>query len=197
MLGRAHEREIMRTDIPRFQDAESRSAFLTCVREDLVAMANSPGLLRDALKEIEESADPRVEFHFPWAATINPVPPSRDCQIVPLLRFPSAFTMASRLGRAQVVLPHNGAAVQLEREAGIILGLICESPGITIRGLVNRSEREIPSDNVLPHISELLKIGLVTTREPAGGATLDERRDPEPLPPPTPASPAGTPTANL
>lgn len=170
LLGKAQERELMRKDVPRFQNAEVQSSFLTLAQQELVSLANAPGLVRDLVRELQETSDPRAEFHFPWSAAANPLPPYDDWRLVPLLRFPAAFSMAWRVTTEQVLVPHNGTAVKLDWEAGSILEVICGSSGATVRGLLDICADRMPRDRVLDHLSELFRAGLVTSRPPAEGA---------------------------
>lgn len=170
LLVKAGEREVMRRDIPRFQTADLQSAFLTRAQEEIVALANAPGLVRDLLREMQEASDPRTSFHFPWSAAAMPLPPRDDCRLVPLLRFPSAFSMGWRVTTGHVVLPHNRAAVKIDWAAGTMLELICSPGGTTWGNLLDNFENTIPRDRALGYLSELIGLGLVATADP-----LEER----------------------
>lgn len=172
LLGKAHEQQLLRKDIPRFQAAGVQSSFLTMAQRELVHLANEPGLLLDLLRELQESSDPRAEFHFPWSAAANPLPPFGDWRLIPLLRFPAAFSMGWRVTTEEVMLPHNGAAVKLDWEAGRILELICASSGATVRSLVDSCGDQMPRDRVLGHLLELIRLGLVTIRPATGAPSL-------------------------
>ncbi len=171
MIGRlmlkAQGQQLLRRDIPWFQSAEAQSSFLTSAQLELVRLMNEPGLLADLLRDARETSDPRAEFNFPWSAATDPIPPSNECQLFPLLRFPSAFSVARWAHAAELILPHNGAPVTIESEAGEILELICASPGRTVHDLFEKCQGKMSRKCLVARLGELVRFGLVAARPPA------------------------------
>lgn len=168
MIGRllltAQRQQLLRRDIPSFESAEARSSFLTLVQQELIYMANGPIFLGDMLRDMQEASDPRTEFNFPWCAAVLHLNPGSPFRLIPLLRFPSAFSMAFRVTSDQVVIPHNGTPVTFDWEAGEILEVICASHGATVQSLLEESESKMPHDRILAHVAELVRLGLVAAR---------------------------------
>jgi hypothetical protein len=167
---RAQQRHFLRRDIPRFLGADARSSFLTQVQSELASMAHAPGLLNELLHEEQESSEPRVEFNFPWSAAEDPLP-TGDYRLVPLLRFPLAFSMARHAAAADhLVLSHNDAPVSLDCEAGEIMETICANSQMTVGGLFKECESKMPRERMLAHVRELVGLGLVAARPAATGS---------------------------
>jgi hypothetical protein len=164
LLLKALEQPYLRADVPRFQGPEARSAFLTTVQREVMSLANAPGLFTEFLREMQESSDLRCEFNFPWSATGHPLPMGGECRLVPLLRFPSAFSLASRAACDRLLLPYNGVPVELDWEAGEILEMICACRGPMVAGVIEKYRATISPDRIVAHVEQLIRLGLVAAR---------------------------------
>jgi hypothetical protein len=173
LLLQAQGQQLLRRDVPWFEGAEAQSWFLTSVQQEVVSLANGPGFLSETLRQVQESSDPRAEFNFPWSGSASPLPPGNQCRLVPLPRFPSAFSMARRDAADQVALAHNGALVMLEREAGEILESLCAASGATVGSLFEECESKMPRDRISAHLAELVRLGLVAARPPGEAADAE------------------------
>jgi ribosomal protein L16 Arg81 hydroxylase len=79
--GKFLQHECMRMDIPRFADPGAQTKYKSAVREAILAVCDTPGLMDEYLQYFNETVKPRARFGFPWSATDQIVPPNPDCSI--------------------------------------------------------------------------------------------------------------------
>jgi hypothetical protein len=122
--------------------------------------------------DLQDSSESWIEFNLPWSAAVAPSPPSEEYVLAPLLRFPRPGGVASRRRGGLVEVALDGRNFRFEEEVVMILERICESPAPTVRDLIEHCRGQIPGDRVGHHLSELIKSGIVSAREPSGAGLV-------------------------
>jgi hypothetical protein len=65
------EQECFRTEIPRFADPATRSAYATTIRRTIMRACRAPGLLESYARHLNETAPPRPVAGVPWSPTLS------------------------------------------------------------------------------------------------------------------------------
>jgi hypothetical protein len=164
VLRRADERKLMRADIPRCLNVDAFSAYLTSLQAELIELATEPGLVLNTVRDLRQAHDPRVEFHLPWTAAANPLPPSDEYVLIPLLRVLEEEMWKHPRPDGKCHIAFNGRVLGLDQEMATLLGHIWGPPLLTVSELLGSSDHGLPTDRVLRYLSEMIKIGIVTAR---------------------------------
>lgn len=164
VLRRAEERKLMRADIPRNVSVDASSAYLTSLQVELNELATEPGLVLNTLRDLRQAHDPCVEFQLPWTVAANPLPPSDEYVLIPLLRLLEEEMWTHPRPDGKCHIPFNGRVLGLDQEMATVLGNIWGRPLLTVSELLRSSSHGLPTDRVLRYLSEMIKIGIVTAR---------------------------------
>jgi hypothetical protein len=81
-------------------------------------------LLLNFLTDTKALSESRVKFSLPWSAGINPIPPSEEACIIPLLRFSGADSVKQLQDEDSVGVYHDGELLKFHQDAASILGCI-------------------------------------------------------------------------
>jgi hypothetical protein len=157
----------MRMDCPRAPCPEAQNAFLRTFQQEIFRESASPGLLLGFWKDFPTMAEPRISFNFPWSVSDLPLPPSNPhLPISALLRFPSTDCIRHVVTENAVDVIVGGECVRFTEEVGAILERLCVSPPLSVNGLLEAFAGRMTPDQVLSSLAELIRQGLVGTREP-------------------------------
>jgi hypothetical protein len=155
----------IRADCPRFGGPDKQSAFLKAFQMEVMTACTSPGLLLGFLKDFKTFSEPRVGFNLPWSAAPEPLPPSDDLLVLPLLRFPRADSVRHAQDEDAAELPVGGGLIRFPEDAGKIMSRVCIAPALSVRGLFEAFASEMPRERILESLSGLVKAGVVEFRE--------------------------------
>jgi hypothetical protein len=157
----------MQQDIPRFGTANAQSAFLATVQREVANATATPGLLLGFLRDAREMSEPRVCFNLPWSAEAVPLPPSEECVVVPLFRFPTRDALRRSLSRDAVEVFFDGKFLQLDDSSALMLDLLCVESSLDVKTLFERCGAHMTPESTKHSFCELVKAGLVGLIHPS------------------------------
>ncbi len=156
----------LRWNIPHFGSLEARGNFLSSVQRTLVDACTDPGLILGFLIELCRFAEARRRFCLPWSAEKLPRMPSEECVALPLLRFPEASSIVHSEVDDTCCVFVDGRPLVFPEVLSKLLETIFDRRNATVGHLLNAFGAELPLDQVLACLTELVWNGAVCLQNP-------------------------------
>lgn len=151
--------ECLRADIPRFQDVESKTRYVSELRKTVSDALDTPGLLGAFLRSSDIQSKPRQHYGLPWSAMQQGF-----CQ-----EEGSVFTVVPRYVELGDVTEHgvvevsfNGRTVSVAGNYNPLLRWIIKKTEVPIQELRDEFEGSFDSAAVSEFVSEMVRCGLLS-----------------------------------
>jgi hypothetical protein len=165
LVGLLTRSNAMREDCPRFGGPERQSAFIRAFQAEVMMTCTSGGLLLGFLNDFKNFSESRMGFNLPWSVAADPLPPSDDLLVLPLLRFPREGSVRHAVNEDAAEIIVEGTLTRFPEATGKVLARICNPPTLSVSGLLEAFASQIPREQVLGSLAELVKLGVVELRE--------------------------------
>jgi ribosomal protein L16 Arg81 hydroxylase len=164
ILGRLNKTECMRSDLPRFTDAESEARYLASIRDVFHEAFSDPDLLRKFWSDINMQLGPRPYFGLPWSATPAILPPTDDYEI--LVTAPRSIR-PERTGGSDVRVPFNGKFYAFPDATEPLFAWLDECEHPRMAEFYSRWEEEFEREELAAFLTDLVRYGMIALRAPS------------------------------
>ena len=164
LTNRLKSREMMRMDIPRIADAETKARYMTAVQELVSEALSEIDLLGTFLRESNAMAQTRPAFGLPWSAMPNVIPASDSCNIIFV---PRQLDMQLNSGTGTVSVFALGSEFTFKAEAKEFIHWVFKNAPITLREFYKAFAGVTADQELAIFLVDAVTSGIIVLREPS------------------------------